>query len=653
MFAGRLGSGRKGSPVLRGGNGWGTLEAAVVRALCVAVGLCLSAESTSIVADSACDFDGACAPYTLKRYGVDPPPVVTAGGPAGSFLRLAHAVVGNVNSITFEVADAVAESVVANFDFRMTPGSGRADGFGFSLVNLAYYPTSGPIGGESEEPTFLGSVGIGFDIHRGPGEVSDNHVSIHFDQVKLAEFPVDKMELDLARGGSKFIHAQIIVRPAKAAGTGDVTVVLTPLDSSGAPEGAPIVVADQFPVPDLEPYDARVHFMARSGGQSADHDLDNIVVDSPTGAGAQFQLSSASYAAVEGGGVAYFAVLRTGNLGETHTVGFHTSDLSAQSGTDYQSTTLTLSFAMGQKLKGVTVPILQDTAEEPPEEFQVELVDPSPGATLGAPTDAVVTIADEDSPELVGRWDPLLSWPAVAIHMHMLPTGQVLFWGRDEEHKHGPQPYLWDPDSPAAPPDSQSRPLNFTLMGLTDPGSGSGSGSGSYDQYDHDHNPFLCGQNQGGTQEIQFCDGFAPPQVPMQAQEWETGLYQYDLAGNVKAIGADSYRYDDLSRLKSAYVSESNLSYAYDAFGNLTSRIRAKGAITDSRTFTVDPATNRLASMARQFANLTNYSYQYDPNGNLLSDSFTGYVFDEQSRLSQVWDQNQGLCPDFRGKVLA
>ncbi len=417
----------------------------------VVLGLC-ALGWTCLEAGAACDFDGSCSPYTLTQFGVNPPPTVMVGGPDGGFLRLAHAVVGNVGAITFEVTNSVADSVVADFDFRMTPGAGRADGFGFSLINLDYYPASGPIGGESEEPTFVGSVGVGFDIHRGPGEVSDNHVSIHFDGMELAELDIAKTELDLARGGSKLIHAQVTVRPAGASGVGDVTVVLTPLDGAGAPEGSPITVADRFPVPDLAPYDARAHFMGRSGGQSANHDLDNIAVFSSTAAGAELRLSSASYAAVEGGGVAYFTVLRTGNVGEAQTVGFLTSDLSAQSGSDYQSTALTLSFGMGQKLRGVTVPILGDAAVEPTEEFQVELVDPSPGATLGAPAAATVTVADEDAPELAGLWDPLLPWPAVAIHLHLLPTGQVLFWGRDEEHMLGPHPYLWDPGTPAAAP---------------------------------------------------------------------------------------------------------------------------------------------------------------------------------------------------------
>jgi hypothetical protein len=48
------------------------------------------------------------------------------------------------------------------------------------------------------------------------------------------------------------------------------------------------------------------------------------------------------------------------------------------------------------------------------------------------------------SPEAsLGLWSPPLDWPIVPVHMHLLPTGKVLAWG-----KFG-QPQLWDPQSGA------------------------------------------------------------------------------------------------------------------------------------------------------------------------------------------------------------
>ena len=219
------------------------------------------------VQDTVQDFDTTGSPYTPEQFGVGPPPTVMPGGPTGDFLRLVTTTIVNVNTITFELtAPGVFDEVIADFDFRMIPGFGRADGFGFALLNTANFDTSGAVGGNSEEANYPGSLGIGFDIHRGPGEINNNHISIHFDGTKLTE--IDASPVDLASG--QFIHAQIIMTPG--AGFSDVSVILTP------PEGEPVALIDSFPVPGFMPYEGRVHFGARSGGQSADHDLDNIHV---------------------------------------------------------------------------------------------------------------------------------------------------------------------------------------------------------------------------------------------------------------------------------------------------------------------------------------------------------------------------------------
>jgi hypothetical protein len=44
-------------------------------------------------------------------------------------------------------------------------------------------------------------------------------------------------------------------------------------------------------------------------------------------------------------------------------------------------------------------------------------------------------------PDAVGEWSPVVSWPVVAIHTHLLPNGKVLVWPRDG----GNQAKIWDP----------------------------------------------------------------------------------------------------------------------------------------------------------------------------------------------------------------
>ena len=59
------------------------------------------------------------------------------------------------------------------------------------------------------------------------------------------------------------------------------------------------------------------------------------------------------------------------------------------------------------------------------------------------------------APELAGRWDPVMRMPNVAVHAHLLPNGNVLFWGRrdrpdgtmDEQEC---TPQLWDRTQPVS-----------------------------------------------------------------------------------------------------------------------------------------------------------------------------------------------------------
>ena len=80
---------------------------------------------------------------------------------------------------------------------------------------------------------------------------------------------------------------------------------------------------------------------------------------------------------------------------------------------------------------------------------------------------------------------------------------------------------------------------------------------------------------------------------------WTTGSYAYDGAGNIKAIGGNAYRYDQVSRIVEANVNGNNETYAYvnpaGAFGNMTSKTTTPAGgtplIVDLST---DPATNHL-----------------------------------------------------------
>lgn len=391
------------------------------------------------------DFDqpGTGTPYRTATLASPPAAQILSGGvlETGNFMRLAFIkpvspTATNHNSLAFTRTNVGAfPLIVADFDFRLAApeelsvGRGRADGFGFALLNTAHYGTTGTVTltAAAEEPSFLNSLGIGFDIHRNSGELNNNHLSVHFQGTKR-EF--DVAPLDLA--DRRWIHARLILRPG--GGFADVSVILTPCG------GAPVTVVNQYVVPGLAPYEGRVHFAARSGNESADQDLDNINVQfrhTPTSAAG---LSATCYPSTEIAGTQSITITRIGSLTSTASVTYTTLNATAIAGTDYVATSGTLTFAVGEATKVIAVPILNDTLSEGEKRFLVTLGRPT-NTVLAGPAVAKVVIADEER----GLWSSVITLPIVPIHMNLLPTGQILMWDRHVASQGWDgNPRLWD-----------------------------------------------------------------------------------------------------------------------------------------------------------------------------------------------------------------
>ena len=109
------------------------------------------------------------------------------------------------------------------------------------------------------------------------------------------------------------------------------------------------------------------------------------------------QLSAANYAAAEGTATRTITVTRAnGSLGAV-TVNYSTSDGTAVAPGDYATALNTLSWGSGDSAaKTFDVTIVDDQVIDAGEIFTVALSAPSGGATLGAPSTATVTIADND-----------------------------------------------------------------------------------------------------------------------------------------------------------------------------------------------------------------------------------------------------------------
>jgi RHS repeat-associated protein len=160
----------------------------------------------------------------------------------------------------------------------------------------------------------------------------------------------------------------------------------------------------------------------------------------------------------------------------------------------------------------------------------------------------------------------------------------------------------------------------------------------------------------------------------------ELGTYTYDSAGRITSLTQQLYKpsntttsstaitattavysigYDSLGRISTfsraggsgaastAPLATQTAIFTYDANGNRLSSIQTTGsgatASSTNRSYTVDPASNRLLGFAQTLTTGTatggttaNVSYSYDANGSILKDGLRSYEFDAANRLADV-----------------
>ncbi len=158
-------------------------------------------------------------------------------------------------------------------------------------------------------------------------------------------------------------------------------------------------VLKSFTVPILnnpQPATNRTFSLALShpsgGGVLGTGSVMTVTISTPRPA---IQFDRAIYYAREEAEYVEIRVVR-GAGGPAATVDFATSDGVAKAGLDYAGLTNTLQFAVGERLKLVHIPILNDGLKESTEAFRVTLSNPTGAAILGIPRFATVQIFDND-----------------------------------------------------------------------------------------------------------------------------------------------------------------------------------------------------------------------------------------------------------------
>lgn len=121
------------------------------------------------------------------------------------------------------------------------------------------------------------------------------------------------------------------------------------------------------------------------------------IVDDDVASPGTLQFSSSTYSVNENGASVTITVTRTGGSSGAVGVSYSTSNGTATAGSDYTSTSGSLSWADGDTTdKAFTVNVTDDGTVEGNETFDTALSSPTGGASLGTPNTAIVTIIDND-----------------------------------------------------------------------------------------------------------------------------------------------------------------------------------------------------------------------------------------------------------------
>ena len=115
------------------------------------------------------------------------------------------------------------------------------------------------------------------------------------------------------------------------------------------------------------------------------------IKDNDTG----IQFKFRNYWTAENAGSVLIGVVRGDDGNFPVTVDCATADITATSGLDYGGVTNTLSFAAGETIKLLIIPILNDGLKEPNETFRLTLSNPTGG---GVPAPGLATAKGKDRP---------------------------------------------------------------------------------------------------------------------------------------------------------------------------------------------------------------------------------------------------------------
>jgi uncharacterized delta-60 repeat protein/uncharacterized repeat protein (TIGR01451 family) len=125
--------------------------------------------------------------------------------------------------------------------------------------------------------------------------------------------------------------------------------------------------------------------------------------------GGVFAFSAVSYSATENGGNALLTIVRSGGANGNASVNWSVTGGSASPGVDYAGISGTVVFASNETVKPLILPILDDLAQEGIETVVISLSAGDTLARIGTPSQATLSITDDEAGLIVGTGAALVS----------------------------------------------------------------------------------------------------------------------------------------------------------------------------------------------------------------------------------------------------
>ena len=186
-----------------------------------------------------------------------------------------------------------------------------------------------------------------------------------------------------------------------AAAPGDYTATNDLISWSHGQSGSKnctIPIVDDVTVEGNETVNLTLNSISAGGTYGNPRNAVMTIVDHEPG---QLRFSSSAYSVNENGGSVTITIRRVNGSDGSIGVSYATSNGTAVAGFDYTSRSGTLSWSNGNTAnKTFTIPINNDTLVEANETVNLTLSNPTGGAILGSPKDAVLTINDHEPGQL-------------------------------------------------------------------------------------------------------------------------------------------------------------------------------------------------------------------------------------------------------------